>query len=452
MVACYFPPYGGMGCQRALKFVKYLPQNKWVPTVLTVKEKKTKKDSPTKEEFYKPKDPSLLKDIPFGVKVYRTPILEFTLFLKKIFFKGVKKVSSAESPEKLAQTKRNVFFKYVRTFLDFPDHEIGWLPFALYKGLQIIKKEKIDVIFTTSPPHSIHLIGCLLKYLTKKPWVIDFRDPWTKEVWFNPATPLRRRMEEGLERYILSYADKIICNTGPMKEDFINSYPGISKDKFVVITNGFDKEDLQDLKRENQEKFTITYTGTMCISFDAKESIRYNPVHFFKALRKLLDEKPELEDKIQVIFAVFIREELDVLKLVKDLGLEKVLKIYQFLSHQECMQHLVNSDVLLLIHHAGQRSKDWVPAKLYEYLGVGKPVLALIPQEQGAAYRILEETKAGVITSPDNVDDIKEAIYKMYLNYQDRVPFQNIDKDKVFQYERSNLTKKLTEVFIAVAK
>ncbi|MDI6786351.1 MAG: glycosyltransferase family 4 protein [bacterium] len=452
IVACYFPPYGGMGCQRALKFVKYLPQNEWMPTVLTVKEKKTKEGSPSREEFYKHKDPSLLKDIPPEVLVHRTPILEPTLFLKKMFFRGVKKISSVEPSERLVQTKRNIFFKYLRTFLDFPDHEIGWLPFALHKGLQVIKNEDIDIIFTTSPPHSIHIIGYFLKCLTKKPWVVDFRDPWTREVWFNPATPLRRRMEEGLEKRILKYADKIICNTEPMKEDFIKSYSDIPKNNFEVITNGFDKEDFQDLEKKPQEKFTITYTGTMCISFDAKKSVRYNPIHFFKALRNLLDEKPELENKIQVNFVVLIREELDVSNLIKKLNLENILRIYQFLSHQECMKYLVNSDALLLIHHAGGKSKDWVPAKLYEYLGAGKPVLALIPQEQGAAYKILEETKAGIMTSSDNVNDIKEAIYKLYLNHQDRSCFQSIDVDKVFQYERSNLTKKLTEVFNGIIK
>jgi len=451
MIACYFPPYGGMGCQRALKFVKYLPSHDYMPTVLTVKEKKIKKDSPSREEFYKPKDPLLLKDIPPEVLVYRTFILEPTLFLKKIFFKTAKKVST-EFPEKLSQTKKNIFFKYLRTFLDLPDHEVGWLPFALYKGWQIIRKEKIEVIFSTSPPHSIHLIGYLLKYLTKKPWVIDFRDPWTREVWFNPATNLRRKIEEGLEKRILRYADKIVCNTEPMKEDFMKIYPEISSDKFIVITNGFDQEDFQNLKEQPKEKLVIAYTGTMCISFNDQESVRYNPIYFFKALRKLLDEHPLLEDKIEVIFAVYIREELEVSNLIKKLGLEKVLKIYQFLSHQECMQHLVNADVLLLIHHRGLLSKDWVPAKLYEYLGTGKPILALISKELGATYKILEETKAGIIASPDDIEEIKEVIYKIYLDYQNKNLSFDLVKEKVLQYERNNLTKKLSEVFNSLLK
>jgi len=432
IITYLFPPLGGVGVQRTIKFVKYLPNYGWQPIVLTVK----------KPEYWI-EDPSLETEIPKTAKVYRTASFE----LEKLhnIIKNLLETLSAKI-EKFLFKKINLinaidwrlkkFFSTINSWLFIPDRKIGWLPFAMLRGWWIIKKEKIDVIFTTSPPNSVHLIGYLLKKLTGKPLVVDFRDPWTQGIYWNPVTEIHKKIEEFMENAILRSADKVISVLGDIGNDLMTKYSLLdSKRKFITIPNGFDPDDFKVNVNPKNSKFTITYTGVFYG--------RQTPLYFLNALRELIDERKEIEKEIQVIFvgklSNFYKDK------IKQLSLNKIVKYVGYVPHQKSIEFILNSDVLLLIIGSGEGSDRIYTGKIFEYLAANKPILALIPE--GAAANLIALTKSGVVVPPENVGSIKQAIYNLYLRH--KVGDLKVDSDRslIQKYDRKKLTKDLADVF-----
>jgi glycosyltransferase involved in cell wall biosynthesis len=398
VIAYHYPPIGGGGVFRTLKFTKYLPQFGFKPYVLTVK-----------NAMYPTKDPTLLEDIPPEVRIIRTFSLERKLFLLPFYA--------------LRTTPKWIFI---------PDINIGWLSFAVRRGEEIIKKENINVIYATAPIYTSLLIGCLLKRKTGKPLVIDFRDPWTQNVFAKYPTRLHKKIEEKMEKHVLMTADYIITATEPMRLKLIEKYPFI-KGKCATITNGFDPEDFKGLTRStNREKFTITFTGYLYGLRTAK--------YFLIALKELIKERKEMEDKIQVLFAGPMSKQTE--HLVKDLSPPNVLKLVGYVSHQESLKLMLDSDLLLLI--IAPEEPYTYTTKLFEYLGTKRPILALVPP-QGVAADLIRSTKAGIIVPPKDTNSIKQAIFKLFQEWE-RGDLRTIQSD-VSEYDRKVLTEKLSEVF-----
>jgi glycosyltransferase involved in cell wall biosynthesis len=313
-----------------------------------------------------------------------------------------------------------------------PDINVGWLPFAVRRGEQIIKKEGIDVIYATAPIYTSLLIACLLKRRTGKPLVIDFRDPWTQNVFTKYPTKLHRKIEEKLEKYVLMTADYIITATEPMRLKLIEKHPFL-KGKCATITNGFDPEDFKGLTRSpNREKFAITFTGYLYGLRTAK--------YFLIALKELFKEKNEVKDKIQVLFAGPTSKQTK--DLVRDLSPPNVLKLVGYVSHQESLKLMLDSDLLLLI--IAPEEPYTYTTKLFEYLGTKRPILALVPP-QGVAADLIRSTKAGIIVPPKDTNSIKQAIFKLFQEWE-RGDLRTIQSD-VSEYDRKVLTEKLSEVF-----
>jgi len=404
VIAYHYPPLGGGGVFRTLKFTKYLPRFGFKPYVLTVK-----------NAMYPTRDPTLLEDIPPEVRTIRTFSLERKLFLLPFYA--------------LRTTPKWIFI---------PDINVGWLPFAVRRGEKIIKKENIDVIYATAPIYTSLLIGCLLKRKTGKPLVIDFRDPWTQNVFTKYPTRLHKKIEEKLEKYVLRTADHIIANTESMRLKLIEKYPFI-KGKCTSITNGFDLEDFKGLTRSTQrEKFTITYTGYLYGLRTGK--------YFLIALKELVKEKKEMEGKIQVLFAGPPSKQ--VADLVNELELQNVVRLLGYVSHQETLKLMVNADALLLIIAPEEACNEktgplMIPGKVFEYLGAKRSILALIPQ--GVAADLIRSTKAGIIIPPKDVNSIKQAIFKLFQDWE-RGGLGTIQSD-VSEYDRKVLTEKLANVF-----
>jgi glycosyltransferase involved in cell wall biosynthesis len=404
VIAYHYPPLGGGGVFRTLKFTKYLPRFGFKPYVLTVK-----------NSIYPTRDPTLLSEIPREVRIIETFSLEHKLF--KMPFSALK------------TTPKWVFI---------PDINIGWLPFAVCRGEQIIKKEGIDVIYATAPIYTSLLIGCLLKRKTGKPLVLDFRDPWTQNVFIKYPTRLHKKIEEKMENLVLRTADYIITTTEPMSLKLIEKYPFI-KGKCATITNGFDSEDFEGLTiSTHREKFTITYTGYLY----GLRSGRY----FLIALKELVKEKKKIEEKIQVLFAGPPSKQ--VADLVKELELQNVVKLLGYVPHQETLKLMLNADALLLIIAPEETSNEktgplMIPGKVFEYLGAKRPILALIPY--GVAADLIRSTKAGIIIPPKDVNSIKQAIFKLFQDWK-RGGLGNIQSD-VSEYDRKVLTEKLAQVF-----
>jgi glycosyltransferase involved in cell wall biosynthesis len=402
IIAYHYPPLGGGGVFRTLKFTKYLPEFGFQPHVLTVK-----------NPMYITKDPTLLREVPVEAKVYRTFSFEHRIF---------------RAPRLL-----HLNLKWFR----IPDENTGWFPFAVRRGKKIIKKEKIDIIYATTPINTSLLIGYLLKKETGKPLVVDYRDPWTQNVFVKYPTKFHRRIEEKMEKLVLTAADYIIVTTEPMRLKLVEKYPFI-KGKIGTITNGFDSEDFDGLTRKSgKEKFIITYTGYLYGLRTGK--------YFFTALKELLEEKPELNSKIQVLFAG--PQSKQVALLVEELRLQSVVKLLGYKSHRKSLQLMANSDVLLLII-AAEESYDertgplMIPGKIFEYFGAKKPILALVPQ--GITAEMIRSTKTGIIIPPKKTGAIKQAILKLFKDWEKG---RLIVESNVLKYDRKVLTAKLAKVF-----
>ncbi|MBI5599156.1 MAG: glycosyltransferase, partial [Deltaproteobacteria bacterium] len=287
----------------------------------------------------------------------------------------------------------------------------GWIPFAVLKGMRVIKKEKIEVIYATGKPWSSFVIALFLKFLTGRPYVLDLRDPWMLTPYDNHgATGLRRRLEGFWERITFSNAKRIINVNRQINDAYIRHYPSIPSGKFAFITHGYDPDDFPGTKRtEAGARFTISYVGTLYSNT--------SPDNILKAVGSLLSEDPFMKDNIQLKFVGFVPSH--VKRMIRDLAIEDVVEIAGCLPHRESIRHMVDSDALLLLLNrvkinAGAQVST---GKLFEYLASRRPILALIPGDTDAA-GLINSLGAGRVVDPDNLSGIKEAVCSMYQDYK----------------------------------
>lgn len=402
MLAYYFPPMGGAGVQRALKFVKFLPDFGWLPVILT-----------TDQRYATLLDPTLETEIPPIVKIYRTTAL----------------IMSARLPWRLRS--------FISRWLLVVDEQLGWFPFAVSKGHQLIEKYKPDVIFSTSAPYTDHLIAL---HLTKKwqiPWIADFRDPWIGNFNLRFPTKLHAAFTSGLERKIMMKADLVTVVNDAMKKDLIRRYPLLDQNKFVTIPNGYDHQDFErDTSIEiSRDKFIITYTG----SFYA-DTLR--PDNFLLSLRNLIDRKVISQDKLMVLFVGNIDKRVQ--RMITSSGLDHVARIVGYLDHRSSIGYLLSSNLLLLIIGTHPGSEMVMTGKIYEYLAARKPILALSPP--GVASELIKEAQAGVIVEPDDLTGISAQIDHYYRCWEKGIDNHNPKLEVIKQYDRRRLTAKLANL------
>jgi glycosyltransferase involved in cell wall biosynthesis len=404
LIAYHFPPLGGGGVFRTLKFTKYLPEFGYQPHVLTVK-----------NPMYRIKDPTLIGEIPPSAKVYRTFSFEQSIL---------------RAPRRLLGINLKWFY--------VPDENIGWLPSAVRQGEKIIKKANIDIVYATAPIFTSFLIGFLLKRKTGKPLVVDYRDPWTQNIFLEYPSKLHRRIDDKLEKFVLETTDHVIVTSDPMKHRLVEKYP-FTKGKIDTITNGFDPEDFKNLTvKKDKEKFVIVYTGSLYG--------RRTGEKFFMAFRELIEANPELETKIQVLITGLISKQ-DAFCIEK-FGLKNVIKLLGYRSHKESLSLMANADVLLLIMSLEEVCNAkigtlTIPGKVFEYLGVKRPILAIVPP--GPAADIIRSTKTGVIVSPQDTGVIAQTILKLFQDWKNGT--LEVLKSDISKYDRRVLTQKLVNVF-----
>ncbi len=440
VIAYFFPPLGGGGVQRTLKFVKYLPDNGWNPIVLTVR-----------EGGYDAFDNTLARELSPDVRIIRTSSIEPTRFYRKVRAR----LSSNSNPSSAGERggKTGDIIRSLFDFVFVPDDKLGWFPFALSEGKRLIKG-KIDLIYSTAPPYTAHLIAYHLKRAAGAPWVADFRDAWTRNSFKRFPTTLHRNLEAYLERKVINSADRIITATEPLRREWLRAYPGLDASKLITITNGFDPQDFEGIEPEISDKFTISYTGT----FYAQR----NPYHFLKGLGELLTEKEELKDEIRVnLIGKFDRVSDGIIEeAIQRYGLREVVNSPGYVPHQEGISYLLGADVLLLVI-ASKEGEAILTGKIFEYLATRKPILALVPK--CAAGELIEALEAGRIVPPEDIEGIKKAIYRFYLEYNEGASSpqplsinegslrSRLKAEKLQSFTRQELTKKLSQVFEEVA-
>jgi glycosyltransferase involved in cell wall biosynthesis len=446
IIAYYFPPTAGGGVQRAAKFVKYLPGFGWKPVVLTVK-------NPDVDIF----DESLLKDIQADTKVYKTYSFDPVRWYRARRY-GLKsrlevegsKISSREKKSPLSAIKishvRSFFkpFKYVlNNLILVPDDYVGWIPFAVAKGLRIIKKEKIDIIYATGKPWSSFLIAFLLNLVAKRPYILDLRDPWVLTLYGkSDVNGLKHKIERFWEKICFSYAGQIVNINEQIRNSYVQNYPSIPSNKFAFITHGFDPEDFLSINEINKaDQFTVSYIGTIYPNT--------SPINLFKAFNSLFSEEPSLRSKIRLKFVGFVPSY--VLRIIKNLGLEQVVETFGYLPHRESIQHMINSDLLLLLlNRIDSNSNAQVSTgKLFEYLASRRSILALIPNDSDAA-GLIKELGAGKVIDPEDTNGIATTIREMYVKYKnDRL---NSHIGNLERFNRRNLTEKLANILDKIHK
>jgi glycosyltransferase involved in cell wall biosynthesis len=403
LIAYHFPPLGGGGVFRTLKFTKYLPEFGYQPYVLTVK-----------NPMYREKDLTLVNEIPAKAKIHRTFSFEHRIL---------------RAPRLL-----NINLKW----LYMPDQNVGWLPFGVSAGTRIVRKENIDLIYATSPIWTSLLIGLFIKKKTKKPLVVDFRDPWTDNFSIIYPTKFHERLDRKMERMVLTQADYVTVATDSIKDNLIRKYPFISS-RIETITNGFDPADFNGLEiKKKSGKFTITYVGSIYDLLTAKP--------FLTALKEFIEEKKEFKEKVEADFVGNCGKETP--QLVRELGLEENVRFVGYVPHRKSLEFMVNSQaLLLLITLEGSKGEGILTVKLFEYLATRKPIIALAP-ENGLAANVIKSLNAGIVISPRNVQLIKKAIASYYDQWAEGKLSAATDvPSNIEHYSRKVLTGKLAHIF-----
>lgn len=432
--------------QRTSKFVKYLPSFGWTPVVVTVK-----------EGVYWVSDRTLAGDVPPDVEVVRTNSLSVFGILR--WFPGGGKrarpgpriaarpageciAASGQGSVERSGERSGGLFRYLRRLSSFfliPDQYVGWMPFAASAAVRRAKLGDISVIYSTSSPDSTHLAGLLVRRSTGKPWIADFRDPWTERLTFSAPTRLHLKLHRYLEKLVLRNADRVVCTSEDIVTDFRRKYPHMDAHKFVVITNGFDPDDFAVVARVGADspegKFTISHTGIL--------TGKRNCFGFLEGLRLFLDKRPDARPRMRVLF-IGTRDRENEAR-AGELGLTDVVRFEDTLPHLECVRLQSASHLLLLIEDDSYRGSLIYPAKVYEYAASGRPILALLPE--GAAARLVRALNAGVVMSPSAASKIAGAIEHYFSHHESGKPLRGVeDRSLLAPYERPALAKKLASL------
>ena len=404
IITYYWPPSGGAGVQRWVKFIKYFNKFNIKPYVITVN---------PKQGSYPLIDNSLITDIPENIEVFPTKTFEPYSYYKKINNKeipyaGFANEGNPSTIQKIARFIRGNFF--------IPDARKGWNKFAYAKALEIIKKEKIDTIITTSPPHSTQLIGLKLKKELNIKWIADLRDPWTDIYYYKSMlhTKWAKNKDLKYEKDVLEKSDKIVVVSNSIKNLFIEKSSKIIDSKINVISNGFDKDDFELSTSNVNDKFTISYTGTITKEY---------PI---KTLKNALQET-----KTQVNFIGKADENIVI-------ELKNLATFKNHVKHKESIKLMSKSHLLLLIIPKIKNNKGILTGKLFEYIGSNKPILCIGPTD-GDAAKIIEECNAG---KTFDYKDFK-GMSNFILNCKKGTYKNNTFSDN---YTRENLTRKLSEI------
>jgi glycosyltransferase involved in cell wall biosynthesis len=403
IIAYFFPPAGGGGVQRTLKFTKYLPDYNWLPEVLTVN-----------HALIKLSDTSLLNDIPKNVPVHRSPALLI--------------------PDWVPWRVRQLFSQW---FL-IVDEQLGWLPFALHHGERLIINSNIKVIYSTSSPYTDHLIGYELKKRTNLPWVADFRDPWVDNNFLKYPTRWHKQIVQYLEKAVINKANRIIVVSEQMRSALLKRYTYLNPIKVEFIPNGYDPSDFNfpiDYQI-NKRKFIIVYTGSIY-------GKHRDPRFFFEALKFSIEKGFIPQEDIAVYFIGNTGQTLS--KIVQSLNLNNIVHQTGYLSHKQSIEYLLLADLLLLIISSNPGNEIVYTGKLFEYLEARKPILALSPP--GAASDLINKTRSGVVVPPENVNAIINHLVYFYKLWKDNNLSIHSDTDLIAKYNRKLLTAKLAQIF-----
>ena len=418
VITYYWPPAGGPGVQRWLKFVKYLPEYGIEPIVYCP-------ENPS----YPITDDSLEAEIPNGTTILKQPIKEPYRLANILSKKSSKQISSGVIPKEKKQTFIQKLMLFIRGNFFIPDARKNWIKPSVSFLSEYVTTHKIDTIISTGPPHSLHLIGLQLKEKHNVNWLADFRDPWTTIGYHKQLklTTSSAEKHKHLESKVLQSADQIIVTSENTKKEFALK----TKQPITVITNGYDSHHLE--RPEKDSKFTIAHIGSLLSE--------RNPKQLWEALSELINEDLSFSEAFQLRLIGVVSD--DVLQTLQQHGLSNHIRTMGYLSHEEAIKAQMSSRVLLLVEIDSEDTKVIIPGKLFEYMAADTPILAVGPKDSDVE-TILKSTNTGQYFYYDQ----KQAIKSQILSYFEAYKTNSLAVNAIGlqQYSRKSLTKTLAEL------
>ena len=381
IITYYWPPNGGAGVYRWLKMSKYLPEYGWQPVVYTPKDPEVVAD-----------DPELLKQVRAEVEVVKRPITEpFSLYKRFTGRAQQEKVQTAFLSEQGRGGWKEDLALWVRSNFFIPDARVWWVKPSVRYLKAYLRDHPVDAIISTGPPHSMHLIAMVLKKATGLPWVADFRDPWTGIDFYGQLslTSWADRRHHRLEREVLTTADRVVTVSWSWAKDL----EALGAKEVEVITNGFDRDDVPKEPAPVDERFSLVHVGSMSATRDLPG--------LWKALAAITAEDTVFRERFVLRFVGPVDHK--VVESATAAGLGAHIERLGRLSHAEAMREMQRARVLLLPINDTPNSAGILPGKLYEYLSVGRPILAVGPRD-GDVARVFGEAHLLLPREPAQAD------------------------------------------------
>ncbi|MEQ8765245.1 MAG: glycosyltransferase family 4 protein [Planctomycetota bacterium] len=443
-VAYYFPPIDVVGTQRTLAFVRELRPLGWRASALTV----------SNPQAFRV-DEALLDQLPGDCRVYRSTNLEpFETY--HAIKNRLRRLRGQEAlPHQLPailsasgeRTRPHGFFRRVLSYLSWylatPDKMVGWTPFAVARGAWALREDRPEVIYSSGPPHTCHLIAGSLARLWNCAWVADFRDPWVDNPFVTIPVPSIARWSTWLERWAVTRADRVICNTPAVERAFQSRYTDQPRDKFVTITNGYSPRDFEGLPAWCPEpgRLRIAYTGAIY----GKRS----PESLIRVLARWMATRPEDAREIELVFAGVAENQATLERLIREGGLEGQVRFLGTVSSRRSLEILAESDLQLMLGPQGEEAELQVPGKLFTYFGVGRPVFSL-SKRGGVIQEILERSGVEYYQAePGDESDIEQALERALAAARRGTLGRERRELSLREFEHPSLAERLSEVFDA---
>lgn len=427
IITYYWPPSGGSGVQRWVKFAKYLPKEGWQPVIYTP-------ENPELTTI----DKTLAKEIPPQAEIVKRRIFEpygiYRLLMGKGSSTDLKTLTAAGSDDSEVNpvsggTKnwKQKLSLYIRGNFFIPDPRVMWVKPSVKFLKSYLKDHPVDAIVTTGPPQSMHLIGLELSKATGLPWIADFRDPWTKMFYFKHLGLTKRSEEKHLklEKQVLDGATRVIAVSPMVRDDF----QSMTDTRVELITNGFDEDDFNN-HIETDENFNITHTGLFAADG--------NPETLWKVLADKCSSDNEFRRALRI--RLVGKTDKEIIKSIEAFGLGQNLKDFGYQSHEIAVKEQRNASTLILPLRKEPEYEAVLPGKLFEYLASRRPILG-IGQTEGAMAKVIRDTGSGVVYDWPDEKRIRSYIDFCWEEFKNGELMDNTSDISI--YSRRRLTKKL---------
>lgn len=401
MLAYHYAPSTAAGSFRTIRFVKHLPTHGWEPIVISIKERHCSNLL----------DYSLIDHARSNGRILRTSVLQAGVPYRALLVlvkRALRRQGRVFAPErdglsmesgKSRKRIRDVLGELVLAY----DEDLAWAPFGFAAGLWAVRRYRPSVLYSTGGPFSSHVAGLAVRRATRLPWVADFRDPWSanriRECWHPKVQKLGRLLEGA----VVNAADAVVANTEVLAQTLQRWLGPDAAQKIVVIPNGFDPEEFEDVPRISYDRFTIVYVGAAYPL--------HSPVPFFAALQLVLDARPDRRDRIQVLFVGAGEDEYGPIS--RGMGLGDVVHFLGPRAHREALSIMRSAHVLLLTLTTSEVESPFIPGKVYEYMASGVPLLAIT--EKGALWELLARHGVRHVYQPGDVTGIARAIRSLCM-------------------------------------